>query len=137
MELCTFSCKYIYISFFFSGPQTIFFWAPAFKWVRTRKIYIMLCKFSSVSSLKTSHISIHKACDQWCLSHVLIWLSHLEVKSSYFLLNPLALKSEKHLISPESISPESNIKVTRKQMATRNDRSNLFGLRAFQELDLT
>ena len=36
-------------------------------------------------------------------------------------LNPLHLKSDKHLISPNRISPESNIKVTRiKEMITNS-----------------
>ena len=37
----------------------------------------------------------------------------------YLALNPFTLKSDKHLISPYNITPESHIKVTRiKEMIT-------------------
>ena len=69
-----------------------------------------------------------------CFSFKVIEILKLKYFFEMFTLNPLNPKSDKHLISPYNISPESHIKVMRiKEMVTREETfwlANKFSLSA-------
>ena len=60
----------------------------------------------------------------WCTSHLGYLPTELSYHGWWIHLNPLAPKSDKHLISPYNITPKSHIKVTRKKEMISNDRSS-------------
>ena len=63
-----------------------------------------------------------KFCLQWYLEKLSCTKQHTEIVSFIFI-NPLTPKSDCHLISPDNVSPESNIEVMRIREMINNQRS--------------